>query len=264
MSLKRRLARTNQFTINRIIASTMLAVGALLLAISVFHPLPFSAAVGLGLAFWGAILLYITPSKHVNLEILNASTHSALANIEKLIADSKLKGKAIYLPPKYLGDYESSLVFVPRENTHVLPTHEKVNDNQMYSKDPEGVWLVPPGLALSKLLEKTLGTSFTRTDLNFLQHRLPKLLVEDTEIAEKARVENQTNRVTVEITNDIFNQVCQETGRLQKTHEQVGCLLSSTIACALAKAAGKPVIIEKEERSLDERTMRIQYLLLEG
>jgi len=42
----------------------------------------------------------------------------------------------------------------------------------------------------------------------------------------------------------------------------MGCPLCSAMACALAKATGKPVTIEKEMQNLDGST-RIQYKLLE-
>lgn len=59
--------RINQFKLNRIIAFAMLALGIVFLALSAFYNTVIAAVLGLGLAFWGAILLYVTPSKHVAL-----------------------------------------------------------------------------------------------------------------------------------------------------------------------------------------------------
>jgi uncharacterized protein YuzE len=108
-----------------------------------------------------------------------------------------------------------------------------------------------------------LGTSFTRTDLNYIQNKLPKLLIEDMEIAENVEVGIKEDLITVEITNHVFSEICQETRKLSKTHEAVGCPLSSAIACALAKATGKPITILKEEQSPDGKTTKIQYSVLE-
>jgi hypothetical protein len=43
----------------------------------------------------------------------------------------------------------------------------------------------------------------------------------------------------------------------------MGCALCSAIACALAKATGKPVTIEKEEQSQDGKTTKIQYRIID-
>jgi hypothetical protein len=153
---------------------------------------------------------------------------------------------------------------VPQENRQDLVVPKGVSEEELVSKNPQGIFLVPPGLALSRVFEKALGASFTSVNLNFIQDKLPKLLVEEAEMAENVKVETQNNMVNVEVTNHIFNELCQETRKLRKTHEQVGCLLSSAIACALAKSTGKPITIEKEEQSSDGKTTMIQYRLLEG
>ena len=46
----------------------------------------------------------------------------------------------------------------------------------------------------------------------------------------------------------------------QKMSESVGCPLCSALACALAKATGKPVTIENEEQ--DGKTTKIQYRIM--
>ena len=246
----------------RIVATSLLILGLIALASSAFYNSSILAFIGLGLTFWGALLFYITPTKYVKMELLNAVAPSTLANIEKILSSSKLNDKGIYLPPKYLRDFESSLVFIPSKNNKTLPKPEEIDEERLFSKNPDGLLLTPPGLALSKLFEKELGTSFTRTDINYIQNNLPKLLIEEMEIAENVEVEVKDDLITIEITNHIFNEICKETRKLQKTHEAIGCPLSSAIACALAKATGKPITIEKEE-SPDGKTTKIQYRILE-
>ena len=291
---------TRQFRINRMIAYAMLILGLVSLVASAYFEHLILAFVGLGLTFWGALLLYITPSRHVSLELLNVMASSNLGNIERILTDANIVmaeippgqrvnaetlpqirravmshqirayairfpfGKGIYLSPKYLKDFESSLVFVP-STRQALPEPEEMREEKLYYGKiwPKGVFLTPPGLALSKLFEKQLGTSFTRTDLSYIQNNLPKLLIEDLEIAEDVDVKTESSTIMVEITNHIFNEICQETRKLQKVHEAIGCPLSSAIACALAKATGKPIVIENEEQSQDGRTTRIQYTILE-
>jgi hypothetical protein len=104
---------------------------------------------------------------------------------------------------------------------------------------------------------------FTAISLADLQVKLPNLLVEELEIAEDAEIDAQLDTVTVKLNEHIFSQLCEETRRLKITHESIGCPLSSAIACALAKATGKPVTIEKEEQTQNGKTTEIQYRILE-
>jgi len=259
MNTHTKTLRIGQFRTNRIIAFLTLLSGIALLALSAFYTSLISAVIGLALTFWGSILLYITPTKHVPLALLNAVAFPNLANIENLLTDSNLNAKGVYLPPKYLKDFESSLVFIPSEPEKGLPKPGELDEDKLFSKNPKGLILTPPGLTLSKLFEKELGVSFTRTDLNYLKGRLTKLLVEDMEITDDAKIETENDSVTVEIKNHVLSEICRETRTLPRTHASVGCVLSSAIACALAKATGNPVTIEKEEQSELEKTTRIRY-----
>ena len=241
----------------------LFSAGVVALAFSIYYASSILAFIGLGLVFWAALLLYVTPTKHIKLELLNATTSSTLTNIEKVIANTESNAKGIYLPPKYLKDFESSLIFIPSKAKQPLPKPEEVEEKELYSKSANGIFMTPPGLALSKLFEKELGTSFIKTDLTYIQEKLPKLFIEDMEIAENIDVLTENNTITIKMKNHIFKDVCEETRKHQKLHEAMGCPLCSAVACALAKATGKPISIEKEEQSRDGKTTKIQYHILE-
>jgi hypothetical protein len=143
-----------------------------------------------------------------------------------------------------------------------LPRISETTEEKLRFRNQAGLFLTPPGMVLSKLFEQALGVSFTKTDLAYVQQNFPKLLIEDMELVETAEIQTQNDKVTLEITSSILNDVCQETRKLPRTHKAVGCLLSSAIACALAKATGKAVIIEKETQTPDNKTTRIEYQIL--
>jgi hypothetical protein len=63
---------------NNLFVLAMLTVGIASIAVSAVYSSTILALIGLGLAFWGAILLYVAPTKHVPLTLLNASV-SALS-----------------------------------------------------------------------------------------------------------------------------------------------------------------------------------------
>jgi len=261
--VKKRTRTTKQFNINKPIALGMLALGLAFLVLSVLYSLYIPAFVGLGLTFWGALLLYLTPTKQVKLELLNATLAPALTNTEKMLANLKLGGKGIYLPPRYLTQaLESSLMFIPTKEGQRLPKPEEIDAEELHSRNPNGIFLTPQGAALSRLFEKELGTSFISIDLEYLQKKLPKLLIENLEIVENMEIKAEDNIITVEITENVLSNIYKETEKLSKTHGTMGSILSSAIACALARATGEPIVIEKEEQSQDGKT-EIRYRLME-
>ena len=203
--------------------------------------------------------MLIVPAKYVKLELLTASS-SLQANFEEMLNVTAVHGKGVYLPPKLLRDYQSSLVFIPAKEGEVLPTREEIERTKT-PKTSTGLLLTPPGLALSRLFESKMGKSFTELSLDQLQKELPKLF-EELEITRTASISVEDDVVTVDVKNHVFKELCEENRKLQRTHEAVGCLFSSAIACALAKATGKPIIIQKEENT-PEQTTTIEYRMLE-
>jgi hypothetical protein len=239
----------------------LLILGLIALFSSAFVSSYVLAFIGLGLAFWGTLFLYVKPTKYVKSEILNSTSVSALVNIEKILANTKASSAGIYLPPKRLQDYTSSLVFVPTEPNQPLPTTEETDPKKLETQNPAGLLLTPPGLALSGLFEKQLKRPFIETTLEELQTQLPRIL-DELQITKHLVIQPQDNDIAVMIRNHVFEDLCKETAKLQLTHKTVGCPLTSALACAFAKATGKPVVIEREETGPD-RTTIIQYRTLE-
>lgn len=248
-------------TLSQIIILIMLSLGSGIVIASKLYTSSFFAIFGLAIIFWGAILLYLTPSKHVPLTLLNASTEAAVSNIERVISDLDLDQKGIYLPPDNLRNIDFSLVFIPKTSKTPLPSLEE-SDKRFFAKEKNGMFFTAPGSALSNLFEKELGFSFTKTDLSQIQDRLPKLLVEDLELAQDAEICIEENTVILKVSKNILDEICRQTDFQPKTHKQVGCLFSSAVACALAKATGKPVIIQNETRNAQTETTVIEYRIL--
>jgi len=216
-----------------------------LLAVSAFYASSFLAILSLALIFWGLIMLYITPSKHVPLTLLEASTNSLPGNIERILVETGSNEKGVYLPPKNLGDFNASLIFVPRNNYEKLPGPDEVS-GEIYSKNNDGIFVTPPGQGLCNLFEQVMGNSFTKLDLEKFESLLPTLLIETLELASDVQFTPVNNGLTIEITGNVLTGICKETDKYPHTHKQVGCLLSSALACCLAKTTGKLVEINNE------------------
>jgi len=248
---------------SEMVAYTLLLLGASALVISILYSSSILAFIGLGLTFWGALLLYIKPTKYVKASLLDSTALSSLKTIDHIITDLNYRGKAIYLPPKYPRSLKSGTVFIPSEKELVVPPAEEVAKEKVFLENPRGICLTPPGLGLVNLYEKELRKEFAKVDLRYLQNNLPKLFIEDLEIAEGLEISNEGNMIQVKITGSIYKNSCEEARKLSNVCNSLGCPLCSSIAIVLARATGKPIIIEKTQPFEDDKTIEAYYRIIE-
>jgi hypothetical protein len=256
------LSKLKPTTLNQALAISQFILGLVLVILSMFYVSSLLAIIGVALFLGGAILLYIAPTKQVPIAMLYAEAEVSTSNIERIINEWGMNLQGIYLPPRNLKNANSSIVFIPQKSKIALPSPDEIT-NRLATNRKDGVLIVPPGSALSRLFEKELGFSFTKTNLAQVQFSLPKLLVEDLELAENAEIQIKGNKVMIEISSSVLAEVCRQTDSQPKTHKQIGCLLSSAVACALAKATGKPITIQNETRNEETKTTRIEYQIEE-
>jgi len=239
----------------------LLLIGFISLLTSALYSSYVLGFIGLGLTFWGALFLYVKSTKYVKLELLNAASSSSLDNIERILTTIETDLKGIHLPPKNLLDYNSSLVFIPEKPNQPLPSSAETGPRELHSTNPAGLLITPPGLALSKLFEEELKQSFTETTLNELQTQIPELF-EELQITKNLSLTSEVNMITVTTRNNVFKDLSEAAKRLEKTYALVGSPMASALACAFAKATGKPITIEKEETT-PEGTTIMQFNILE-
>ena len=250
--------------LTKLVCSALLSAGVIALVFSISSTSSILAFIGLGLVFWGAILFYVRPEKYVKETVFVRTTLSSLVNLEQMLTELGYQGKGVYLPPKYLKGFESSKIYLSAQDSMKLPSFELIRDQEDKAfLENSGVLITPPGMELSRLFEKTLGTSFMKVDLQYLEQNMPKLLIEDLEIAQKVEIKTENSRVHVRMENSIFKNFWKEAIKLPNLWRSLGDPLVSAIACALAKATGKPVIIEKNQVSNEGRTIDIEYRILE-
>jgi len=231
---------------------------------SVFYSSSILAFIGLSLTFWGALLLYIKPAKYVKARILDSTVISSLKTVDQMITNLNYKGKAIYLPPRYLKDLKGGKAFIPSKENLGIPPVEEVAQEKVFLENQKGMCVTPPGLGLANLYENELRKDFMEADLNYLQNNLPKLLTDDLEIAEDLEINVEDNTIKAKITGPINKDLCNETKKLPNICGSLGCPLCSSIAIALTRATGKPLVIEKTEVSKDGETIEASFRLLEA
>jgi hypothetical protein len=253
---------------SRIAGYLLLLIGVFSLFLSIFYSSYSSsliaALIGLGLTFWGILLLYITPVKFVSSSLLDSTVISSLININKMLNELNYKGKGIYLPPTFLEGAKGGTVYIPLKKSSTLPSAEEVANEKVFLNNPNGILLTPPGLALTNLYEEELGNDFVEMDLIYLQNNLPKALIKGLEIAEKVDIKNQKNTVQVVIKGNIYQELCREIhDPPNNICSSIGCPLCSSIALALTRATGRPVIIEDSKMSENGKTVETKFMLLE-
>jgi hypothetical protein len=271
-----------KITPQKITGWTMLIIGILALATSIIYTSLILAFIGLGLVFWGAVLTYIQTEEYVKKSLLDATIQPSLTMLNQLIEELDYEGTAIYLPPKYFQQPETVKIYIPKNKTTRIPLPEEIQkyEKQIFTQNPRGLLLTPPGAELTKLFEETLETSFTKLNIEQMQNSLQKLLVEDFEIAENLEIQTETGKtfqetdnqttipqtkqdtICIKITNTIYKNICMEAKNLPHVCQTTGCSLCSAIACAIAKATGKPVIIENTQLSKEGKTIEGTYRIL--
>ena len=245
------------------IGYALLLFGTIALISSILYSSSILAFIGIALTFWGALFLFIKPVTYIKASLLDSTAISSLTTIDHIISELNYKGKSIHLPPRYLKEIKGGKVFIPSKKQPIIPPIEEVAEEKVFLKNPKGICLTPPGLGLANLYENELGTDFTRADLNYLQNNLPKLLIEDLELAEDFELNKEDDMIQVKITGSIYKDLCKEAGKLPNICGSIGCPLCSSIAIALTRATGKPVIIEKTEVPKDGKTIEANFRLLE-
>ena len=125
-----------------------------------------------------------------------------------------------------------------------------------------GLLLTPPGSTLAMLFEKELGVSAMKRDLLYIQENLHRILIDNLQLVKDVSISVQNNIVTFKVLESLLQEVCKQTNTQPKMHKQIGCLLSSSIACILAKATGKVIIIQSEEE-LSKNGINIEYQIMD-
>ncbi len=267
--LRRDLSASRQAPVVKV-GLLFLIFGALALVGSYVATSTVLAFTGLGLAFWGALFLFVRPIKFVRGTLLDSTAISSYTTIDRMINDLGYKGKPVYIPPypkqAYLPDYLKSLkemiVFIPAEEIATAPAIEEMAKRQFLLKSPRGICIAPPGYGLTDLFEKELNAQFTDIDLDRFFSSLPVVIAKNLELAKEVEINAEGNLIHARIVESVYKELYDPNQGLQSIHK-IGCPLTSAIACALAKSTAKLVTLAKDSVSPDLRIIETWYQTLE-
>jgi len=239
---------------------TMVATGIVSLAFSVYSSSTILAFIGLGLTFWGALLLFVRPQAYVRSDVMDSTALSSLKTIDRVMTSLGYVEKGVYIPA---GNPERAVVFVPSEPFTRIPKAREIED-QTFIRNPKGIAMIPPGLALATMIEKHLGVNFSKCSLETLRERLPKLLVEDLEMMQDFDMQVDGNLVCFKFVESIYSGFCNQLRGSTRVTCALGCPICSAMACMLAIASGKPVSFEEDKFSADGKVLESSYRILEA
>lgn len=255
---------------DRIVVLFMIS-GSLSLIVSVVFELQVLAFVGLGLTFWGALFFFLKPVKYVGANVLIATVMSSYSTIDRVIKDYNLLSKCYYIAafpkdvylPQHLKGLKDATVFIPATDSPKMPSVEDLAQGKFNIESPKGVLLTSPGADLLAHIEKQLSVDFSKIQLEQMCEVLPRSFSENLNLAKEVAISLEENRVHLQISDSLFKNLYSQESDL-KSSRILGCPIASATACAIAKATGKPVTLEKQKVSADGMTIDVWFTVFEG
>lgn len=251
------------------IGTLLLIPGVLSLIFSVLRNAPVLAFIGLSLTFWGVLFFFVTPIRFVQSDLLGSTATSSYSTMDRIIKDLKYEGKGYYIPPYPKGVYlpehlkglKDMIVFISADTDTTMPSMEELAESRFLLKNPKGICVVPPGLNLLAQFEKELETDISKLQLGGLCENLPHLIRDNFKLAKEIQMDLQEKEVQLRVYDSIYKKLYLGQENLKSVH-LLGCPLVSALACAIAKATGKIVIIDKDRISPDAETIEVWYNII--
>ena len=245
------------------IGAILLVPGILSLIFSIIGETSILAFIGLGLTFWGALFIIITPKRYVEGTLLDSAALPLYQTTDRIIKNFQQKPIAYHTPPYpkdvYLPDHLKGLkdmvVFITTENEKAIPSIQELAEGKFTMRKPHGVVVSPPGLGLLTTIENKTNADFTKMNLEELCETLPHLILDNFGLAHEMEMTPEQNNVKLILFDSIYKNLYSNENNL-KSIFILGCPIVSAAACAIAKTTGKPVTIQKQETSPDGSTLK--------
>ncbi len=244
------------------IAYILFTLGLIFLALALVHTNTISAFIGIALTFWGALLLYIRPTKFIRQEILATSIVEPLMLINRILSELDYQGTPTFISPGTLGSLQNVFLYIPKSGSLQIPKDEDIPGEKIFYDDPPSIKITPSGFQLSKLLEADLRTNFNSVDMEYLNNNLGKAIVDGFELTKSFEMEYDTSSVQVTMKETIFDELIDLLNK-EKNPVLVGDPITSAIACILALMTRNPVKIASLEYDKTSKTLNVAYEIAE-
>jgi hypothetical protein len=238
-TLRNQLSRKRHL---RFAGGAMIAVGIGALLASVVFGSSALAFTGLGLMFWGALLIFARGARYVRADLVAPTLLPTTKAISQILNDLDYTEKGVYIP----GDQGRVFLFIPSEPVTRIPSFEEVS-RATFLKNPDSVSITPPGLGLAEVFKRELGVKSGRTGIEAIAKQLPRLLIDDLEIARNFEIRVKGREIGTRIVDPLYSGVLEQLDTPRPTI--CDDPISSAVACLIASSSGEPVKIERKTKS---------------
>lgn len=256
---RKKISTINTISLIFLITGVFLLIASIMLVSSIF------AFLSLGLLLWGSILLYVRAQEYAPKTLLHASLVPSLDIISQLLEEVGFEGVPIYLPPTYFDNSETIKIHMLKKEEE-KPSRKIIlenTENSPSNSTSSSILLTPLGIELMKLFESNLNKNLDQLQLDFLFQALPKLLIQDLELAKEVKINIEDNQVKVSITQSVFQNMHSQDFPHSPVISRIGCPLCSAIACAMTKTTQKPLFIKKIQQSEDTKIINVTFETLD-
>ena len=272
------------------IAVSFLASGIALFILSVFFSSQIICIIGLGLVFWGALFLLMTPLKYVEGNFLITSTLPAYMTLDRMLKDLNPKNEAYNIPscprnvylPEHLQGLKETVTFIPaKQSTDAAEIKEpedvagtdflfenpkelliSIAKDRFLIENPKGLLITSPGIGLLDKIEQKRKTDLTKIPLNELDELLPSLFSE-LFLTKEIKMTTNENNVTLSIHDSLYKNLYSKEYNL-KSINLIGCPIVNAVACAIAESTGKPTLIQEIKTAHEGKTITATLKIISG
>ena len=244
----------------------LLGAGLFSLVFSVLFNSQVLAFIGLGLVFWGVLLFLARPEKYVERSLLDSASVSEYSTIDRIIRSLNFSGKGYYVPsypqdrnlPEHLKGLKDMVVFLSPEREADAPPIEEIIKGEFLLSNSKGALVAPPGLGILTEVERRLGMDFARVALGDVGEVLSRFLTQDLNLAKSMRLVVSEKEADLKIFDSVYKSLVPAEN-CKSSFAVLGGPISSAVACALAKASGKMVTVQRQMFYPDGLTVEVVY-----
>jgi hypothetical protein len=253
-----------------VIGAIFLIFGVLSIILSIFLSSQILTFIGLGVTFWGAIFILVTPQKRFEGSFLETVTVPEYMTIDRILTDLNSRGEAYCIPPlskninlpEHLTGFKKMAAYIPAaEATGELPI-EELGKGHFQIERPKGVLITPPGFGIIDRLEQKRDTIFEKITIDELMETLPKLL-NDFSFAKEISMARNENEITLKVVGSLYKNLYSKKYDLRSVFI-LGCPIINAAACAIAKSSGKLVSVKRIDISPIGNIITSTYTIIQS
>jgi len=242
----------------RIVGLVFLLIGIGLLVSELFFEGALPLVLGAGTSFLGVYTIAMSTERYVKADVLVAGFEASMENIDRVLRELKVSGRAVFLPKRYAGEPR---IFLPARTGEITLPDLRGDPTFLtgVEADEAGILLFPPGHGLCILLEGELESEMEGLEPEAVATMIPPLLCQGLGLAKSIDIDEE--KLTLELRSPVTFGFY---GRNLKGAEQIGCPVSSCISEALSRSLDAALMVESVRYESGRELVEVVLRRLEG